>query len=173
MIAEEVKDWINKHSINIELSKEKCEFICRDICKYVFAQREKEREASHNKYEKRKQLLAEARDGNEDAIESLTIEDMDTYNRLSLRIMQEDILSIVNSTFMPYGFESDQYHILGEIIELEEIENVLTGELLYFMKLECNDMIFFVTINQKDLLGVPSVGRRFKGSIWMQGMVCL
>lgn len=43
MIAEEVKDWIEKHPINIELSKEKCEFICRDICKYVFAQREKEK----------------------------------------------------------------------------------------------------------------------------------
>ena len=137
------------------------------------AQQEGEKQVSDYRYEKRKQLLAEARDGNEDAIESLTLEDMDTYTRLTERVMNEDILSIVDSTFMPYGFESDQYHILGEILELEEVKNVLTNEKLYSMKVECNDIIFSVTINQKDLLGEPSVGRRFKGSIWMQGMVCL
>ena len=136
-------------------------------------QKEREKQLSDYKYEKRKRLLVEARDGNEDAIESLTIEDMDTYNRLSQRVLSEDILSIVDTTFMPYGFESDQYNIVGEIIELEVVKNVLTNEKLYSMKVECNDIIFYVTINQNDLLGEPLVGRRFKGSIWMQGMVCL
>ena len=41
------------------------------------------------------------------------------------------------------------------------------------MKIECNDIVFCVTINKDDLLGEPIVGRRFKGSIWMQGTVCL
>ena len=128
---------------------------------------------ANNKREKRSQLLAEAREGNEDAIESLTIEDMDTYTSLSKRITKEDVLSIVSSCFMPYGIESDQYSIIGDILELEEITNSLTNEKLYSMKVECNDIIFNVTINQNDLLGEPAVGRRFKGNIWMQGTVCL
>jgi hypothetical protein len=34
-------------------------------------------------------------------------------------------------------------------------------------------MEFDLTINEKDLLGEPEVGRRFKGNVWMQGTVCL
>jgi hypothetical protein len=74
---------------------------------------------------------------------------------------------------MPYGIESDQYSIIGEILDLEEVENSLTNEKLYSMKIECNDIIFYIMINKNDLLGEPAVGRRFKGNIWMQGTVCL
>ena len=76
------------------------------------------KEKAHvQKNDERNQLMAQAREGDEDAIESLTLEDMDTYAILSQRILKEDILSIVKSTFMPYGIESDQYSILGEIID--------------------------------------------------------
>ena len=121
----------------------------------------------------RSQLISEARDGDEDAIESLTLEDMDTYSMLSKRVMNEDILTIVSSCFMPYGIESDQYSVLAEIVDLLEIENSLTSDTIYCMKLKCNDMVFDVCINKKDLMGEPEIGRRFKGSIWMQGTVCL
>jgi len=131
-----------------------------------------QKQAITNK-ENRTRLIAEARDGNEEAIESLTIQDMDTYSSISRRIKKEDVLSIVNSCFMPYGIESDQYSIIGEILEVEEITNTLTNENLYSMKIECNDIQFNVTINKNDLLGEPAVGRRFKGNIWMQGTVCL
>ncbi len=126
-----------------------------------------------NSNEKRSHLLAEARAGNEEAIEHLTIQDMDTYSKLSKRIMKEDILSIVTSCFMPYGIESDQYAILGEILDVEKIKNKVSGEEVYSMKIECNEMIFQLTINKNDLLGEPAVGRRFKGTIWMQGTVNL
>lgn len=132
-----------------------------------------EKQTANNKSEKRQKLIAEAREGNEEAIENLSIEDLDTYSQISNRIRKEDVLSIVSTTFMPYGIESDQYSILGEIKEIEEIENSITKEIIYSMEVECNDMNFKVTINQKDLLGEPAVGRRFKGSIWMQGTVCL
>ena len=121
----------------------------------------------------RSQLISEARDGDEDAIESLTLEDMDTYSMLSKRVMNEDILTIVSSCFMPYGLESDQYSVLAEIVDLLEIENSLTSDIIYCMKLKCNDMVFDVCINKKDLMGEPEIGRRFKGNIWMQGTVCL
>ena len=121
----------------------------------------------------RSQLISEARDGDEDAIESLTLEDMDTYSMLSKRVMNEDILTIVSSCFMPYGIESDHYSVLAEIVDLLEIENSLTSDTIYCMKLKCNDMVFDVCINKKDLMGEPEIGRRFKGNIWMQGTVCL
>lgn len=121
----------------------------------------------------RSQLISEARDGDENAIESLTLEDMDTYSMLSKRVMNEDILTIVSSCFMPYGIESDQYSVLAEIVDLLEIENSLTSDIIYCMKLKCNDMVFDVCINKKDLMGEPEIGRRFKGNIWMQGTVCL
>lgn len=121
----------------------------------------------------RSQLISEARDGDEDAIESLTLEDMDTYSMLSKRVMNEDILTIVSSCFMPYGIESDQYSVLAEIVDLLEIENSLTSDIIYCMRLKCNDMVFDVCINKKDLMGEPEIGRRFKGNIWMQGTVCI
>jgi hypothetical protein len=98
---------------------------------------------------------------------------MDTYSIVSRRATQEDILSIVTSYFMPYGIESDQYAILGEILEYSLVENRWTQDQIYCMKLECNDLIFDVCINAKDLMGEPAVGRRFKGNVWMQGNLCL
>ena len=112
-------------------------------------------------------------EGDEDAIESLTLEDMDTYALLSQRVMKEDIFSIVKSTFMPFGIESDQYTVLGEIIDCVTMENKLTHEKLYGMKLLCNNIQVDVCINEKDLLGEPAIGRRFRGNVWMQGNLCL
>ena len=121
----------------------------------------------------RSQLIAEAREGNESAIESLTIDDMDMYSILSKRMLKEDILSIVKTYFMPYGIESDQYSVIGNILEVAEEKNIITNEILYCIKLSCNDIIFDVCINKKDLIGEPMVGRRFKGNVWMQGSICL
>ena len=61
----------------------------------------------------RSNLIAAARDGDEEAMESLTMEDMDTYSMISQRIATEDLFSIVESYFMPYGIQCDQYSILG------------------------------------------------------------
>lgn len=119
----------------------------------------------------RNYLIAAARDGDEDAIENLTLEDIDTYSMLSRRITHEDVLSIVNSYVMPYGIESDQYSVLGEIMDCSLQQNELTGENIYVMQIMCNDVIFDMCINQKDLIGEPQVGRRFKGNVWMQGSI--
>lgn len=125
------------------------------------------------KNEERSQLMAQARDGDEEAIESLTLEDMDTYAILSQRILNEDVLSIVKSTFMPYGIESDQYSIIGDIIEYNFMENRLTQEKICGLRVVCNGIIFNICINEKDLLGAPDIGRRFKGNVWMQGSLCI
>ncbi|MBQ6875357.1 MAG: DUF3881 family protein [Lachnospiraceae bacterium] len=92
----------------------------------------------------------------------------DTEKKLSL-LQCEDLYTIVESCFMPYGVECDQYSIIGEITEVEEVENVITGEMIYSLTVKCNGLNFQVCINQKDLIGLPAPGRRFKGSVWMQG----
>ena len=119
----------------------------------------------------RSSMIAAARNGDEEAMENLTMEEMDTYSMISTRIVNEDILSIVDSYFMPYGIESDQYSILGEIMDVALLQNHVTQENVYVMDIRCNDIDFSVCINQKDLLGEPQVGRRFKGNIWMQGSI--
>ena len=119
----------------------------------------------------RSHLIAAAREGDEDAIENLTLEDIDTYSMLSKRVGNEDILSIVDSYFMPYGIESDQYSVLGEILDYQVITNEITGEEIYIINISCNDLEYDICINRKDLLGEPAIGRRFKGVIWMQGQV--
>lgn len=119
----------------------------------------------------RSQLIAAARKGDEEAIESLTLEDMDTYTSISKKILTEDVFSLVDTYFMPYGVECDQYSILGEILEYSITTNKLTGEQIYLMKISCNDLQFDICINAMDLYGEPQIGRRFKGIIWMQGYI--
>ena len=119
----------------------------------------------------RNHLMAAARDGDEEAMESLTLEDIDTYSMISRRIMTEDILTIVDTFFMPHGIESDQYSIMGEILDFYTLENRSTKEKMYVLTLNSNHLVFDVCINQEDLLGEPAVGRRFKGIVWMQGKI--
>ena len=117
----------------------------------------------------RNQLLEAARNGDEEAIETLTMEDMDLYSQISGRIRREDLYSIVESSFMPCGVECDQYTVIGEILSAEELTNSMTKEILIHMEIYCNEMPFHVIINKSDLVGIPARGRRFKGEIWMQG----
>ena len=119
----------------------------------------------------RSQLINAARKGDEEAIESLTLEDMDTYTTISRRIQKEDVFSLVDTYFMPSGVECDQYSILAEIVDCNLVKNKMTGEEIYQMTLNCNDLIFEMCINKEDLYGEPAVGRRFKGMIWMQGYI--
>ena len=116
-------------------------------------------------------LIKEARSGDESAIESLTMQEMDTYSMISRRIETEDVLSIVSTYFMPCGLECDQYSILGEILRYERRENSLTKEKIYVLTVDCNGLEFDVCVNEQDLMGEPEIGRRLKASIWLQARI--
>ncbi len=116
-------------------------------------------------------LINEARKGSEEAIEILTLEDMEIYSALSEKIKETDVFSLVDTYFMPYGVECDHYSILGEIIEFELVTNEITKEQVYQITVNCNDIILDVCIHTLDLMGEPAVGRRFKGTIWLQGEI--
>jgi len=128
---------------------------------------QKERRSNHN----RNQLIEAAREGNMEAIEMLTLDDMDTYTMLSRRSKKEDVFTIVDSYLIPYGVETDKYSVLGTIHEVKELKNSETGKTIYYLAVACNDIEFDICINKEDLLGEPVRGRRFKGVVWLQGMV--
>ncbi len=119
----------------------------------------------------RTNLIAAARRGDEEAIETLTLEDMDIYTAISKKIQKEDVFSLVDTYFMPYGVECDQYSVLGEIQHCQKVTNKLTGEEVYQMTIYCNELSFDLCINAEDLYGEPKAGRRFKGTIWLQGFI--
>lgn len=128
-----------------------------------------------NKYADKKKnkqnLFVEARDGNQDAMESLAFDEMEMYTRINKRIENENLYSVIDTCFMPYGLQSDKYSIIGRIVNIHKCRNSITFETVYILHLECNDVIITVAINDKDLFGVPEIGRRFKGIIWLQGRV--
>lgn len=119
----------------------------------------------------RNNLIAAARRGDEEAIETLTLEDMDMYTTISRKIQKEDVFSLVDTYCMPYGVECDQYSILGEIVDYRTVINSVTGEEVYQMSVYCNELTFDLCINVEDVYGEPQVGRRFKGIIWLQGFI--
>lgn len=119
----------------------------------------------------RNNLIAEAKKGNQEAIDSLTIDDIDTYAMVTRRAKKEDLYSIVDTCFIPFGSESDNYSIIGTILDCKLAVNNYTSEEVYVLDLVCNDIVFRLCINKEDLLGEPLPGRRFKGNIWMQGKI--
>lgn len=119
--------------------------------------------------QKRDKLIEAARKGDEGAIESLTLKDIDVYSTISRKLKETDVYSIVDTYFMPYGIECDLYSVLAEIVSVKEVRNCLTNELVFQMQLLCNGVSIDICINKKDLFGEPEVGRRFKGTVWLQG----
>lgn len=126
-----------------------------------------EKAASDN----RRELMNAARNGDQTAIETLTLDDMDMYSKMSKRLKNEDVFTIVDTYFMPYGAECDIYSIMGEILAVRERINGATGVRLYQMKLSVNELQFDVCVPADEVMGQPEIGRRFKGVIWLQGYI--
>lgn len=119
----------------------------------------------------RGEVLKEAKNGNQEAIDAMALEEMNEYNQICKRVMNEDILTIVESSMMPYGIECDKYQVIGEIKDIVEDKNGISDEEIIEMLLDCNDISVTVFINKNDLMGIPKIGRRFKGVVWLQGRI--
>ena len=132
---------------------------------------EDEIEDSREKEIARRNLINLARSGDEDAMKDLTMQDMDMYAVIMDKLQEDDIYTIVDSTFMPTGVECDLYSVLGEIHRCVITENPVTKEKVWILTIMCGDLLFKVCINAVDLFGEPAPGRRFKGVVWMQGVI--
>ena len=114
-------------------------------------------------------LLEAAMQGDQDAIETLTASDISLYNEAAHRIQTEDLYSVVEQSLMPSGIECDQYSVIGEITDVEETKNSITGEELWLLSLLCNEVSFRLCMRKEDLTGEPLCGRRLKARIWLLG----
>lgn len=130
-------------------------------------QKKIQKEEVHN----RMKLVDAAKSGDPLAMESLTLDDIDTYSKVSRRLITEDIFSIVDTYIMPCGVECDKYSILGEIQEIAVVTNEYSGENIYIMKLNVNDLSFDVCVPVKEVTGEPDIGRRLKADVWLQGRI--
>ncbi len=119
----------------------------------------------------REELLNEARDGNEDAIDALEEEALEATKVLRDRLKQEDLLTILDGFFIPVGDDADIYSILGTIKDARKLINRTTREHIWRIKLLCMNMMYDVYINEKDLVGKPTKGMRFKGTSWVHGII--
>lgn len=131
------------------------------------------KEIKHDRERRHQQndLLAAAKNGDPKAMEQLTYNEMDTYTAITARLHNEDILSIIDTSFMPCGVECDHYVVIGNILKVSEIKNEFTQETVFNLLLETNDIVLNVGINEVDLQGEPREGRRFRGEVWLQGIV--
>ena len=132
---------------------------------------EEEIEDTREKDMARRNLMNMARSGDEDAMKNLTMQDMDMYAVIMDKLQEDDIYTLVDSTFMPTGVECDLYSILGEIQRCVWTKNPVTEEEVWILTVMCGDLLFKVCINAGDLYGEPAAGRRFKGVVWMQGLI--
>ena len=85
----------------------------------------------------------------------------------------EDFYTLVDTLFMPCGSECDIYNVIGEIEEVLEDKNRLTGASMWILNLNCNGTRMTVCVPKKTCEGIPLKGRRFDGDIWLRGSVHL
>ncbi len=74
-----------------------------------------------------------------------------------------EVMGVLDDTIYDYIPES--------LLKIKEDYPNITDEELVQMTVECNNIRFDICINRVDLLGDPAVGRRFKGTIWLQGQL--
>ena len=95
----------------------------------------------------------------------------DPIGQQEMRLKNEDLYSIVETSLVPYGIECDKYQIVAEILSVNRKTNKFTGENLVEMRVDTMGLQFNLMINEEDLEGEPLPGRRFRGVIWLLGEV--
>ena len=96
----------------------------------------------------------------------------DLSGRASMRMMgSDDLYSIVDTFFLPEGFESDTYQILGDITAARQVINDISGERVWILDVSVCGTTITVAVGASDLRGEPAIDRRFRGNIWLQGYI--
>lgn len=119
----------------------------------------------------RKELLEQARNGDEEAMNILDEEADEASRELQERLKNEDILSVLEGFFVPMGEQDDIYSVLGTIEHVELLTNRESNEEIYHIEINCMTVPMELYINKRDLVGQPTPGMRFKGTCWLHGEI--
>lgn len=140
---------------------------------FPIAKKEQDVIADIEARKERRRLQEAALAGDEDAGLKLDNEQVYLFDQINERMHSEDLYTVVDQTFIPWGVECDQYSVVGEITAVEETVNGYSGIPLWLLSVESNDVKFRVCMRKQDLLGEPVPGRRIKCGIWLHGHVNL
>ena len=132
---------------------------------------EKEKEEAKLYAKKRCEIMKSPHAMDSAILDRMGQRELEILQQVNMQVRTTDLYSLIDSYFMPYGVECDQYAMMGTIEAVNLVKNTLTGEEVYKLVIDCNDMPFEIVIQKSDLWGVPEVGRRFKGSIWLTANV--
>ena len=116
-----------------------------------------------------KNLTEAEEQGDLEAVGRLAREEMLRFGRAIQRIRETDVLTVVESFFMPYGMESYSYYFLGDILSSALILNEITKERFYRMVVSVNGVEFTAAVSENDLQGVPAAGLRLKAKGMLMG----
>ena len=116
-----------------------------------------------------KNLTEAEEQGDLEAVGRLAREEMLRFGRAIQRIRETDVLTVVESFFMPYGMESYSYYFLGDILSSALILNEITKERFYRMVISVNGVEFTAAVSENDLQGVPTAGLRLKAKGMLMG----
>lgn len=165
VVRDETSGLLDRPFTNVALS-----MLCSDgTILLPILETEKVLDTRNGGTELERKLLNEASQGDPDALDKLTRQEMMRYKNVMDHLHDTDIYTMVNSFFMPHGMESDRYYVMGEIEAVQMFENELTKEHFYRMKIRTNGMEMLIAIHTDDLLGVPAPGLRIKCHGWLLG----
>lgn len=131
----------------------------------------KEKEMAKMAVKKRVDMITSMNGINPELVEQIGRKELENFRDAGIKLRTSDLYSVIDTYFMPYGVECDHYSVMGTIEDVAVVQNLLTKELVYRLMIDCNDVPIEIVIQKNDLLGIPEVGRRFKGSIWLTGTV--
>jgi len=119
-----------------------------------------------------KTLLTNSRAGDKVATQQLAVYEEESFEIIRNRLEKEDVLSVIDSYFLPYEQSDDfSYDILGEIETLNVVSNDQSGEEVYKMQINAVGIKLQLYINKYDVLGKPSVGMRLMANCKLIGQV--
>lgn len=116
-----------------------------------------------------KTLVKRVREGDSDAEQILKLQQAQITENITERLNNEDLFSVIEGYFFSDEEDDLIYNILGTIQEIEIIINTLTNENIYKFYIYSMGICLDICINEKNLLGMPSVGMRFNGKCQIQG----
>ena len=132
---------------------------------------EQEREYDLDRRREELKAIRDFRNGKESVYDKLILKDLDTRDSVNRRLQTEEVMSIVDTSLIPYGTECDIFDMIGTIIAVDETENSRTREKICILDVECLYYIFRIAVNRESLTGEPASGRRFRGIVWLQGSI--
>lgn len=97
----------------------------------------------------------------------------DMAHDISDRLLEEDVLSVVEGFFLPMEENETDYSVLGEIESVDRVLNELTKENIIRLSLNITGTKMQLLINKRDLTGYPQPGMRFLGTCRLRGGVII